>query len=98
MHAEVYIQGEIDEDQRIDFRKNRPVPQIHIDRQEVEDRTGMASGAEVCEIHISREDGPRSVAKFWIDARIDKRGNPIIVVATNVGNATETKKIKGEFR
>ena len=82
----------------IELSSNKPVPQIIINADEVEQRTGMSTGADIVEIQIHDSTIKDSVCKFWLDVRIGKNGKPVLIVATNIGNGTEVKKVKGEWR
>lgn len=74
---------------------SRP-PQIFIDMEEVEDRTGMTTGADLIEINIINHDG--RTAKFFVDARITNQGKPALTLATNIGNRSASKKLTGQWR
>lgn len=94
MHVELYQTP--DRQLTLDLADNKPVPDIYIDEEEVEQRTGMNSGADVTRIHVIGENG--KTAKFWLDVKINKQGRPILVAATNVGDKTNVKKLTGQWR
>ena len=80
----------------IDLAGNKPVPQIFLDVEEVEERSGTTTGAEVVEIQVINTDG--CIGKFWLDVRTNKQGRPVLITTTNVGNETHTKKLTGSWR
>lgn len=71
-----------------------PVPILKLTDTEVESLTGMAHGALIAEVHITNGD---KVSKFWVSARINKQGRPVLETHTNVGNSRGTK-ITGSWR
>jgi hypothetical protein len=80
----------------IDLASNRPSPHVYVDAEEVEAKTGHATSAEMAIVEIIGADG--KVGRFWIGARLNKQGRPVVDVSTNVGDRTTTKKLTGAWR
>jgi len=64
---------------------------------EIEERTGMTSGCHVADVDVENADGTYS--RFFLSVRINKRGQPVLEVATNrASDQTVSKSVTGTKR
>lgn len=60
---------------------------------EIEQRTGMAGGPELVQIQVEDEQG--LLTRFWVNVRINRRGQPVLTVSTARGDDTVRKSVTG---
>lgn len=93
-----YYKAENTEEQSTALDANKPETIFVIKHHEVEKKSGSGDHFDVCRIDIERTDGQKAVGRFWVDVHFNRQGKPVLHVATNVGNSTNTKKLTGEWR
>ena len=72
-------------------------PVLTIPHAAIAAKSGGGDHLDVMRIDIQGEDG-RSVGKFWVDVFLNKQGRPVLHIATNVGDGTNTKRLVGSWR
>jgi hypothetical protein len=64
---------------------------------EIEEKTGMTSGCHVADVDVENADG--SCSRFFLSLRINKRGQPVLEVATShASDRTVSKSVVGAKR
>ena len=89
--------AETKEEQTVAISPNRIEPIITIDHATINENSGGGSHLPVVRIDIKGDDG-KTVGKFWVDAFLNKQGRPVLHIATNVGDGTNTKRLVGSWR
>ena len=69
---------------------------LTLDRDEVEQKTGMTSGCNVADVDVDNRDG--TYARFYLSVRINKRGQPVFEVATSRAEGVVSKSVVGAKR
>ena len=92
-----FIDAQTKEEQTVTLDKNEIEPILTIDHATISEKSGGGDHLDAIRIDIKGDDG-RSVGKFWVDVFLNNQGRPVLHIATNVGNGTNTKRLVGSWR
>ncbi len=92
-----FVPAETREETTVAIDRNKIEPILTIDHTTISEKSGGGDHLDVIRIDIKGEDG-QTVGKFWVDAFLNKQGRPVLHIATNVGDKTNTKRLVGSWR
>ena len=92
-----FIKAETKEETVVTLDAKNIEPIITIPHATISEKSGGGDHLDAVRIDIKGDDG-RSVGKFWVDVFLNNQGRPVLHIATNVGNSTNTKQLVGSWR
>lgn len=80
MHIELYASDSPGQRQSFDLADQSAEPILYVDKETIEERTSHGGGPTLMRVEVIAEDG--KLGRFWIAARINKEGVPVLTVST----------------